>query len=110
MPRTRLVLLAAGRQPFQRELADRLQHRVPRLSVRLLHPLEQAVVAKRLDRVEDGGGEGARGQGGKELVLFALPPGPLCPLAPYALARLQREAADEDAQAAEEHLLLGGEE
>ena len=85
------AVLAAGRQPLQRELADRLQHPEARLAgpARSLRP-QQALVDQRRDAVEDVEAE-ARPRAAAD-----------------RLGRLQREAAGEDGQPAEERLLVGG--
>jgi len=78
------LLLAARRQLFDRELADRIEHAVARGAVRPLFPLDQTLVDKGADGVEDGHlvRQAADGRG-----------------------RRQVEAAGEDAQAGEQRPL-----
>ena len=80
------LLLVAGRQPFQPELAHRLQHPVARLLGRqaadLLH---DALLDQRRDAVEDGGGGGGGGGGGLNVSS--------APAAPDRLRPLEGEAA-----------------
>ena len=80
--------LAALGQPLQPELADRLQHREAWLVPRRLDPPQQTLVDQRGDAVQeiDAGLPGRRHD---------------------RLRRVEREAAGEDGQAAEERLLRG---
>ena len=82
-------LLAARRQPLQPELAHRLQHPEARLALDALLLAQQALVDQRGNAVED-----------IERPLRV----------DDRLGRLQRAAAGEDGQAAEEDLLLRGEQ
>jgi hypothetical protein len=85
-----LVGLAGRCQLLQPELAHRLQHLVARLLARPLRRLEQAFADEGRDAIEDVDLPATRSGNDR-------------------FGRLQREPADEDGQAAEQHLLVGGE-
>jgi hypothetical protein len=106
-------------QLIQRVFPDRFEHPEARFAFRTLVLDEQGVVDERRDHVE--GGQGDRGTGGQafsvlpvcppvHLSVSLLPPCPPVPLSPYVLCRVQREAAGEDGEAAEEELFFRGEE
>ena len=81
-------LLAARRQPLQPELAHRLQHREARLAAgAVVRRRSRLLSTSEATPVEDGDRRGRLGRRDR-------------------LGRLQREAAGEDGQAAEERLLL----
>ncbi len=72
MRQTDRPLLSARGESLQSKLANRLQHREPRL-VRPLPALHQTLIDKRRQDVQNGGGQGDRGTGQRISRLFPCP-------------------------------------
>ncbi len=82
-----VLLLSILSQPFQTELPDRFQHRVPGLAVRLLPNPDETLLDETFEAVQR-----------INAIVF------------HGICRLKRPAAPENAQLAEESLLIRGEQ